>query len=394
MKFTQIPDRITYPPRIKGQLSTLHSQIIDHVISHYVREYYFHRKVIDVMNTVSMIVSIGDSLPSGWEPSHLEKGLVLADAIQAKSSLGSLYINLKEVEWDINESADSATTVNTSTRPPLLNQSKTVVRNQVNSRASDSNKKEGMFKHSTRQNSDALTPKEDLYIQGPTVPIFNSSSPMFQVEVDGNILAMYSSLPEVPQKQNQISCTTDVTRMTRAELLRLFPNHFIQTRAPKMYEPIQGLEFDQDLGVILNIDGFTSAQVRDNIIRYPHIFRLKKNSPEGEITFYSTLEIDHELKSITEMWSRLDDTKSVPYSTEYAKEYVVRRYLLERDINHIHHRYSMCGTLDPFLTLFSTTDDYVRFGYTDLEGIARKCVEARVSYKRSRNPILRRAEYA
>ena len=72
------------------------------------------------------------------------------------------------------------------------------------------------------------------------------------------------------------------------------------------------------------------------------------------------------------------------------KEYVVRRYLLERDISNVQHRYPLWGSLDPFLTLFMPPDEYIKYGYTDIIDLARKCVESRVSYRKSRNPIVRR----
>ena len=84
----------------------------------------------------------------------------------------------------------------------------------------------------------------------------------------------------------------------------------------------------------------------------------------------------------------------IPYNSDYIKEYVIRRYLLERDVDNIKHNYPLFGTLDPFLTLFTTVEDYINYGYTDVEDIGRQCVKARVAYKQSRNPILRRLKNA
>ena len=82
----------------------------------------------------------------------------------------------------------------------------------------------------------------------------------------------------------------------------------------------------------------------------------------------------------------------IPYNREFVKEYVVRRYLLERDIYHIHHVYPMFGRLDPFLTLFMPYEEYKKNGYNNSVDIAKQCVKSRVSYKTSRNPVLRRLE--
>lgn len=110
----------------------------------------------------------------------------------------------------------------------------------------------------------------------------------------------------------------------------------------------------------------------------------------GEIeSFYSTIEINGEIHNILDIWDSLPDAKRMPKSSEYIKEYVARRYLLERDIKHIDHKYKMYGSLDPFLTLFTTSDMYKDFGYTDSLEIAKCCVRSRVNYKQTRNPIIR-----
>ena len=71
-------------------------------------------------------------------------------------------------------------------------------------------------------------------------------------------------------------------------------------------------------------------------------------------------------------------------------EYVIRRYLLERDVKHIDHNYKPWGTLDKFLVLYMPYDMYIKHGYKNVVDIARQCVESRVSRIMSRNPIIRR----
>jgi hypothetical protein len=90
------------------------------------------------------------------------------------------------------------------------------------------------------------------------------------------------------------------------------------------------------------------------------------------------------------MWRRLPESLVIPYNKEFIKEYVVRRYLLERDISGVEHRYKLYGTLEPFLTLFTTAQEYSKMGYSDSIMLAHSCVTARVSYKQTRNPVLRR----
>ena len=131
-------------------------------------------------------------------------------------------------------------------------------------------------------------------------------------------------------------------------------------------------------------------QVRDNIIQYPHFYKLKRFIKGEFVSFYSNIEIDGELYDTLEIWDSLPESKVIPRTSEFIKEYVVRRYLLERDILGIEHKYPMHGTLEPFLTLFSIPEDYCRFGYPDSAELAAKCVKSRISYKQSRNPIIRK----
>ena len=239
--------------------------------------------------------------------------------------------------------------------------------------------------------------KEDLFIQGPTVPRFDVNAP-FLYQVDGNdVLAIYTTLPLVPTRQCEISCTTDVNLFSDSDLLKLYPNKFIPTRSDVMYDrelaDKYSLEYDDMLGVIIPIQGFTMKEVKDNIIEYPHLFKLMKQIDGSFVNFYSTIELNGELHKITDVWGELDDTKCLPKLKDFMKEYVVRRYLLERDRLNITHEYSMLGSLDPFLTLFMTPDDYLKYGYYDKVGMVRSCVNSRVEFHRSRNPILRRLGY-
>ena len=128
----------------------------------------------------------------------------------------------------------------------------------------------------------------------------------------------------------------------------------------------------------------------DNVIRYPHFYRLQKVIDNTCDNFYTTIEIDGELHRTLDVWDSLPESAFIPKSAEFIREYVIRKYLLERDYLDIHHRYMMYGTLDPFITLIAPAETYKSWGYTDVLSIAKNCVNARVSYKRSRNPVLKR----
>lgn len=376
MKFTQIPDKLNYPSRISAKLSTLHSDIITYVLSNFRNTNRYKNKVVNLMNTISYYLISGDSLPTDWSSKNPFENIDFIDNDICESKLVNLCLHVKDITWDVTET-DITYTQNEKTKQAVLSDTK--VKEQQNCD----------IKRSIITNTADLTPKEDLYIKPPTIPQLDTSVPWLITEKYNDVYVIYKSLPEIPKKQCQISCTTDISKMTAADLIRLFPNHLIHTRSSVMYEKYGDLDFDENLGVILSISGFSPNQVRENIIQYPHLYKLKK-MVNGEIeSFYSTIEINGEIHSILDIWDSLPDAKRMPKSSEYIKEYVARRYLLERDIKHIDHKYKMYGSLDPFLTLFTTSDMYKDFGYTDSLEIAKCCVRSRVNYKQTRNPIIR-----
>ena len=234
------------------------------------------------------------------------------------------------------------------------------------------------------------TPKEDLFITIPKYPkVADVSS-----SLPNNIRV---SLPLVPSKQSEISATTDVNSMSEEDLLNLFPNTFIRTRSPLMYKPRQGITLDPDYGLLIPVEGFTDAQVRDSIIRYPHIFQLARQMEDGTFTsFYNEIEIDGELVNILKVWKYLPEAKIIDIDSlnstseqiEFIKEYAIRRYILERDIAGVKHKFDVRGSLPEFMTLFMPASMYTKEGYGNPIDIAKKCVSARVSYLRTRNPRL------
>lgn len=234
------------------------------------------------------------------------------------------------------------------------------------------------------------TSKEDLFITIPKYPkVADVSS-----SLPNNIRV---SLPLVPSKQSEISATTDVNSMSEEDLLNLFPNTFIRTRSSLMYKPRQGITLDPDYGLLIPVEGFTDAQVRDSIIRYPHIFQLARQMEDGTFTsFYNDMEIDGELVNILKVWKYLPEAKIIDIDSlnstseqiEFIKEYAIRRYILERDIAGVKHKFDVRGSLPEFMTLFMPASMYTKEGYGNSIDIAKKCVSARVSYLRTRNPRL------
>lgn len=367
-KFTRITETINYPRSIKAELSTLHSDIITYVIDHFKNTREFKSQIINLMNMISYYVVSGDSMPNEWESSNPLENVSIINAEEYKEKLGDLYIVPKDVIWDVEEVDDES------------------------SECSD-------IKDCTTQSSNLFetiseqcepTPKEDLYLKAPIVPLFDVTKPWLNVTKDNETYTIYTSLPLIPEVQRDISITTDVNTMTNSDLLNLYPNRFIRTRAEMMYEQHDGLTYDPDIGVVFPIDGFSIQQIRDNIIQYPHFYKLVRLIDGKQVSFYSNIEIDGELHNTLDIWDDLPDSKLIPKTSEFIKEYVIRRYLLERDVMKIKHKYPLFGTLNPFITLFTTANDYNRFGYSDSVQLARKCVESRVSFFQSRNPILRK----
>lgn len=361
MLFSQITETLMYPIKLKATLSTLHSEIISYAIENYQKKLSFKKDIIKTLNTISYIIVKGDSIPASWTSSKPFKNLEFVDNSTCEYVLGRLYIPYDEIKWDIEE-VDSSPI---STSIPEIKENKS-------------------------EKQEAPTPKEDLYLRPPVFPQFDVTKPWLNVNKDGEQYTIYTSMPVIPKTQSQISVTTNAELMTKTDLLHLFPNQLIHTRASVMYDPCAKLEFDNRLGVILPIDRFTADQIRDNTIKYPHFYKLKRILNGQLVSFYSNIEIGGELLDTLEIWDSLPESKTIPKTSEFIKEYVVRRYLLERDILGIEHRFPLFGTLDPFLTLFSTPGDYRLFGYADPTELAKKCVLSRVSYKQSRNPIIRK----
>lgn len=375
VEFSQIPAKLNYPRHIKGKLSSLHSDIITFVSTVYDGSHELRSKTIRLLNTITRYIVEGDTLPEKWSSTKSPfDNIEIEDEFTLKEQLDNLYINPKTVNWDIPIVVSDSGLTSKPVSVPLVTtpKSSTPITPKIR----------------TIQETD----KSDLYIQPPTVPQFDVTKPYVSSMIDNTIYCIYTSLPLIPTKQNEISVTTDVNMMSESQLLHLYPNNFIRTRSPIMYEPFDGFKYHSQLGLLLPIEGFTEDEILDNVIRYPHLFKLSKMKDSEIISFYNTIEVDGVLYKISDIWKQLPDTSRIPYNADFVKEYVVRRYLLERDIKRMDHNYPMYGSLNPYLTLFTTPSDYISWGYTDVVGIARQCVSSRVDYKRSRNPVLRRLE--
>lgn len=382
IKFTSIPDKIKYPAKLKGILCPIHSEMIEYVCSHPVSKCSNKRKIIQAMNTLSYLVIEGDTIPSDYSPSNL-LSLPEIENDELSKSLGSCLISYSDIIWDIDTSSlidDNAVTINEIKTENIESDIK-VEANKQNKEAED--KKAVNLKSFVSKLS-------DISLKPPKVPQFDYNKIYLQEQIGQDVYTIYTSLPEVPKVQNEISLTTDVNKMSEQDLLNLYPDHFIQTRSPEMYNKIPGIEYDDILGLIIPIQGYTKNQVIDNIIKYPHILKLQRKVLDETESFYKTIEIKGYLQDTLKIWDDLPESKLLPKTRPFIREYVMRRYLLERDIKGIHHKYPICGDARPFITLFQHSDDYIKMGYANTFDIARQCVEARVAYKKSLNPVMRR----
>lgn len=394
--FLQLTTKLPYPPSIRGKLSTVHAALIDQFLETFTGKHTEKLQVVHAINCVTYMYMSSDSMPFSWDETDPIHTYRHTDDDELEETLGDLYISTRDIDWsnvpEQSSDSDSESQTLIDSTFNVSNVTPVAVQAPIHQFAV----KPTMTGSTQQTLNPAIVPtdKSDLYIQPPVVPRFDISNPWKSGIIDDTAYVIYPSYPIIPTKQNEISMTTDVSKMSDTDLRKLYPNCLIRTRAACMYEPYGDLLLDPKLGIILPIDGYTKAQLVDNIVKYPHIFRLLKQVDGNLDSFYSTIEIDGELHKVSEVWNTLPESSLIPYTKEYVKEYVVRRYLLERDIKGIDHKYKLYGTLDPFLTLFTSPTDYINMGYDNILQMAKKCVTARVNYKMSRNPILRRLKDA
>lgn len=393
IKFTNISENYQVRKSFKGTLSSMHSSVITYVVKHYQGTAKYKSQVVKILNTITYAVYAAEPLPFDWSPQNPFVNVPDIDDETIKSVLGDIYLTVDAIDWDlkvVEEPDDIQPQVNQTAAKPIPSAKK-----------SDTNiiavaKPKFTPVEDTKPVQDfsvKLTDPLDIYLQAPEVPQFDFNKPFMQGVDGADKLVVYTTLPEIPTRQRDISATTDVNRMTESDLLKLFPNHLIQTRAQAMYEHI-GLPYDEQFGNIIPIEGYTKEQILKCIIEYPHLYKLARHqkglqSNTDYPSFYGWMEINGELIPTMDIWDSLEISKKIPRQAEYVKEYVVRKYLLDRDIGNVYFKYPLYGELLPFLSLVMPAEEYIKRGYDPVE-IARQCVISRVAFKQSRNPVIRR----
>lgn len=388
IKFTSISEKYQVDRALKSKISELHSSLITYVVNHFKDTKRYKQQVVDVLNIMTYAVYSGDLLSEGWRITNPLENIPQIEDGLVEETLGDIFLTIESIEWDVKPT-DGLISIHEENSTSSVSQKNIPTKATTIPKATKTKKSSNTSSYTSNP-----TPKQDLYIQSPVVPRFDYSKRWIQGHEGADDLVIYTTLPEIPTRQNEISCTTDVTRMTHLELMNLYPNVVIHTRAPILYEHIEGLDYEEDLGVLLPIEGYTREQLVDNIIQYPHFYKLVREVDSQIYSFYTHIEINGELQGILDVWDDLPDTRRIPRQKEFVKEYVVRKYLLDLTLKHTEYKYPLSGSLDPFLTLFMPANDYIARGYKDVENLAKQCVVSRVKYKLSRNPVIRRLDSA
>lgn len=372
IKFTSISENYAVHRNFKAILSDQYSSVITYVMKHFDGTFMYKQQVVRVINILTYAAYASESLPLNWNKNNPFINIPDIDDDAIQETLGDIYLTVEAIDWDIPVVDTPIVAIEGSKMRPITSLPMATIQ-------------------PIKDVTVAETPTTDLYIQAPEIPQFDITKPWIQKQCGADLLTIYTTLPEIPTRQRDISITTNVDIMTDSDLMRLYPNHFIRTRAPIMYTPQTNMDFDKDLGVILPIDDYSREQVVENIIKYPHIYKLVREQNGELISFYSYMEIDGELRDTIEVWDSLEISKWIPKNVDFIKEYVVRKYLMDIEHKGVTYKYPLFGTLDPFLTLFMPSSEYVKRGYDAIE-LAKQCVKSRVSYKQSRSPVIRRIQ--
>lgn len=399
IRFEDIIEQLPVKPQYRSKFVEAYPSLHEYVVNNFRNSKKFKQVTLNKLNYLLYVLYTDNVVMYNWkevvsedEFYYDERPGVISDTIAPS------FLDVDDVDWSSLIEGNSAmlskvSNVNKNTKVGTfevkhVTQPVSVENSNVSVNGSNEDTADVELEQVKSVNlNENPTSKEDLFIVTPKYPRVAEHHYRYK-----NI---HVSLPQVPTKQCEVSCTTDVNFMTSKQLLDLFPNTFIRTRSSFMYEKKEGITLDSDFGLLVPVDGYTDAEMRDCIIRYPHIFKLKRVGPDGNlISFYNHIEIDGELIDTLEAWSFLPEAKVLDFDSmstrqeqlEFMKEYAIRRYLLERDVRGIKHKYPVVGNLPEFITLFMPADMYVNEGFKDPVELARTCVKSRVSYLTSRNP--------
>lgn len=373
MKFTEIPDTImnrrSVPNSMRpflGTISSLDSKIIDYIQATPDFKPRDMIKIVRKMNSLAYQVIIGDYIDFDVSTESGYNSIMLIDDVECSSKLGNLFIDVADVMWDVEYSENA----------PIV--SETLIQESYNDES---------FVDPTNKNST----DSDISLSFPKVPRFDPNKVWaIGKDIYGRLIPIHPTLPEIPTVQNEISITTDVSKFSKQDLLNLFPNKRLKPRHDELYQKVEGFDWDPVLGYIPKILDFTKEQIVENLIKYPKFnYMYREFGEDNRVNFTSFLESNENLVPLKVAVEVVPDMVALPKSKIFYMDYIVRRYLLERDILGIEHKFPLYGTFDPFMTLFTTMEEYAALGYSDFESMAKQCVIGRVKFYQSRNPLVR-----
>lgn len=211
---------------------------------------------------------------------------------------------------------------------------------------------------------------------------------------DGRTMTFYKSLPEVPELQYHVNVTTDPSIIKDSDYIHLFPTEDLKPRFEWMYKEIDNCYYHPAIGSVLPIEGYTEEQCIDNVIKYPYLTGLNRryDDERGRVPLWAEVEVDGKLVYALKVWDTLSVAKLLPHSRKIVCEYFYRKYLLDMDYHPERIHFPMEGVIRPYLMLFLTEDSYTSLGYLDHLSMSKQCVQSRIDYIRSRNPILRQID--
>lgn len=378
------------PARIRskiGEMSDKTSEIVSSVSANFTGSRLQKRRIIDIVNSQNTAICLGDTFT--YDVSYLNDFHSIYSDDDMKQVLGSAYVSFDSVTWDIDIAYSSTTSSGSDHSSTEKEESDTKSVSDNNFIISSSVQLHS--DSSSEEYHEYRTSREDISFQFPKFPRFDPKQIWGLCEDDGGrVIPIYKSLPEIPEKQNEITITTEWKTMTDSEFMRLYPDHTINTRRDEMYIKRPGYDYDDLVGFVPKISGFSRDQIIDNIIKYPQFNFMYRYVNGKRISFMKHIEVDGKLLTLDEAINEVDDMQLLPDNKVFYWDYIVRRYLLERDNCIVDHKYPLIGYFHPFITLFTTPSIYKSRGYNDVLDMAKQCVRCRVLFYQSRNPLTRR----
>ncbi len=424
LNLSQLIDCYEVPQKFKSQLASAHSYVYKIISEVFIQSNLKKVEWTKAINTITYIVFKGDHFPIRWNRFYPIDNLPDIDDDELKSVLGKYYLTPTGICWDvtpvklpeetidrINEAVENVKKHNESTSSPDNANHSVVLSNTNRPLANVKRNPNKLEVQKTDQvdltSANKLTSIDDVLLDPgfPYVPCVDFNDIWYIGKDDwGEEYGIPKSLPIIPERQSDVTATTDVSRMVDSDFMKLYPNHIMKLRAPRMYQHYEDyyeLDYDDDLGVIFPIRGFDRDQIVDNIIKYPDIINIglgrvgKRKQFPGDTSpqtiweaFQTRIEIDGELKLVTQdLWNESPELSKLPPNRAFQQEYIVRKYLLEREYGKQYIKEPF-GEIHPFTTLFMPPEQYIKRGYTDVVGMAKACVKGRVHYFRSRKDFL------